>query len=198
MTLLQGEGMLFDEDYGILADLNRFQDAHFSQLFVEQLQVILNERGIASEILIEIAALEGQGSSYTKPEKQFRHLPLKGLWHKHFLFGEFIAENIRNHLLTRTGGTEKLEHIVNQVLSSQKSQKEMTRDLARQIVEGSYEERANNQKITGEWIVFAKYNKQNYYLTLAAHGEKDEVIYQRVFQDCASKFPFLFDGFNGD
>ena len=33
--------------------------------------------------------------------------------------------------------------------------------------------------MSGEWIVFQKYNEKNYYLTLAAHDEGDENIFKR-------------------
>ncbi|MFT3689884.1 hypothetical protein [Paenirhodobacter sp.] len=34
--------------------------------------------------------------------------------------------------------------------------------------------------MTGHWLVFARVDERNYYLTLARHDEKDEKIFERV------------------
>jgi hypothetical protein len=54
-----------------------------------------------------------------------------------------------------------------------------------------YAKRSRAQKLTGEWIVFAKHEGKNYYLTLAAHGEGDDHIFARIRDGCVSEFPFL-------
>ncbi len=62
------------------------------------------ERGTENIFAIvgEIGALEGApGSrpSRTKPEEQFEHPPLTGLWHKHYqqMAASSLATNLRNH-----------------------------------------------------------------------------------------------------
>jgi hypothetical protein len=52
-----------------------------------------------------------------------------------------------------------------------------------------YKERSGAQALTGEWIVYAKHNGRNYYLTLGAHGD-DQRILQRV-RACCDEFPKL-------
>jgi hypothetical protein len=54
-------------------------------------------------------------------------------------------------------------------------------------------EKLRNGKLTGEWIVFKKYERKNYYLTLASHSEKNEEIIRRILDDCRSQYPFLFE-----
>jgi hypothetical protein len=53
-----------------------------------------------------------------------------------------------------------------------------------------YRERSQSGEITGEWIIFARQNDVNYYLTLGSHTEGDEAIRQRVL-DCCAEFPNL-------
>jgi hypothetical protein len=50
-------------------------------------------------------------------------------------------------------------------------------------------ERANDGRLTGEWIVFAKQDGVNYYLTLGVHQD-DEAIWRRC-KACAAEFPDL-------
>ena len=60
------------------------------------------------------------------------------------------------------------------------------------VMEG-YERRASPNKLTGDWIVFAKHEGQNYYLDLATHSENDEALYMKLHQGSAAEFPFLFE-----
>ena len=49
--------------------------------------------------------------------------------------------------------------------------------------------------MTGEWIIFAKFNGTNYYLGLAGHSkskDEDEALYAQVKAYCSFEFPFLF------
>jgi len=189
------------QDY-IKLVLARFNNAKFSTLFVNQLVDILEHRGEVSEIIQEIEALENLGisSSYTKPPKEFSGHILKGFWHKHYFFGEFMAQNLLNALASPNKKTKKLKmkKKVGEIINSQKSEQEKSRELARLMTEGLYEQKASEQKLTGEWIIYKNYEGKNYYLTLAKHNEKDEliegdeVIYQRIIKGCQAEFPFLF------
>lgn len=104
-----------------------------------------------------------------------------------------MAQNIFLSLELHTKKAKSLEDIVSKVTQSNKlDKKEKIRDLVSLIVEGSYEKRASQQKLTGEWIIYAKYQSKNYYLTLAQHDEGDDVIHQRIIEGCQADFPFLF------
>jgi hypothetical protein len=46
--------------------------------------------------------------------------------------------------------------------------------------------------MTGDWIVFAKHQGQNFYLGLATHDDDDEALYERLRQGGEWEFPFLF------
>jgi hypothetical protein len=54
-------------------------------------------------------------------------------------------------------------------------------------------DKAKNNDIRGEWIVYAKVDEVNYYLCLATHSEKndnDKAIYDRIIP-CFKEFPEL-------
>ncbi|MBD2443317.1 hypothetical protein H6G25_08945 [Dolichospermum sp. FACHB-1091] len=176
--------------------LAQFEDYCLSKLLINQLQLIDDETGNSDLILQEIEILEGKASdlSSTKIPTQYKHLPLKGLWHKHFFMPEFIVKNLCLHLgIDRTNSN--VSNIINQVFDSSNSDvitEDMVMNLVYELTEGGMKKRADEQKLTGEWIIYAKYEGKNYYLTLALHDEDDNVIHKRIIDHCKPEFPFLF------
>jgi len=182
------------------ADLNGVTEAYgldrripgrFSRLFV--LDMLLLERVFRVnpfQIMDEIRALEDSTHpTRTKPAKIFRHLPLKGLWHKHYFSGRFIAKNVSDHLRGN-----KLRRIVEEVFDPSKSPvvtEDMIRTLAHRVTVEPFEAKAKANRLTGEWIVFAKYNSENYYLTLTTHDTGDDVIRENIRNVCEREFTFL-------
>jgi hypothetical protein len=61
--------------------------------------------------------------------------------------------------------------------------------LIHEFVLGGYRERSQAHRLTGEWIVYARRDDVNTYLTLGTHGD-DTAIHERVLA-CASEFPEL-------
>jgi len=53
-----------------------------------------------------------------------------------------------------------------------------------------YAERSRKQCLTGEWIIYAQHEGQNYYLCLAQHDE-DADAFERIKRGCVDEFPFL-------
>jgi hypothetical protein len=141
-------------------------------------------------VLHEINCLESPAATAeTKPATEFKHPPLKGLWHKHFFSAHFIPENIVNGL--KRGALEKL---VDEIFDPNKSSvvtEAMTTELANRAVHEPLQSRADQGALTGEWIVFAKHNGQNYYLCLNTHEAGDQVIWDRIKDNCVRDFPFL-------
>lgn len=142
------------------------------------------------DVIEELQNLEnGDGNTETKLATEFRRPPLASLWHKHFFSHHFLITNIQNAL---KGG--KLDRLVNDVMNPSKSTiitKEMISELAHRVTHEPVEERANNQKLTGEWIVFAKEGGKNYYLCLNTHNAGDQQIADRIKNNCIREFPFL-------
>lgn len=182
--------------YADMLDLDRFAKDRYSWLFV--LNVLLYERihGIdPSHIIDEIKALEGAGHKpETKPSTMFAREPLKGLWHQHFFAAHFVPHNISNHL-----AGDRLKKLVEEVMDPAKSAvvtQEMINELSHRLVHESMEQRAADKKLTGEWIIFAKHNGQNYYLCLATHETGDQIIFNNIKTgDCLQQFPELASQF---
>lgn len=143
-----------------------------------------------SMIVAELKALEGNAPSVgTKAATQFTGEPLKGLWHKHFFSAQFVGHNLVNH---HAGG--RLGKLVEQVMDPAKYPvitAELLDTLTHEVVTGAFEKREAQNKLTGEWIVFAKHEGKNYYLCLATHETGDQVIYDQIKSICFRQFPFL-------
>lgn len=181
------------KEFAELYGLDRFAKDRYSSLFVLNLMLLEQTNGIdPAQVIEEIRALEGgRASLQTKAESQFTGKHLKGLWHKHFMpaLPSVMAHNIMNHL--GKNGTRK---IVEEVLNPEKGPvvtKEMLDELSHRIVIGSMEGRASQEKLTGEWIVFAKENGANYYLGVWSHNAGDESIAGSIKSACVREFPFL-------
>jgi len=140
-------------------------------------------------ILDEIGDLEGSPNSRgrnTKPAGPFKGALLAGLWHKHYFQASFLPKNIETYW--KSGEfPDRIKAILGDL-------KHLTQQKAGQIahayVMDGYRERSQSGEITGEWIIFARQNDVNYYLTLGSHTEGDEAIRQRVLACCA-EFPNL-------
>lgn len=65
-------------------------------------------------------------------------------------------------------------------------------------ITGIFAQRSREQRLTGDWIIFAKHQGQNYYLDLASHQENDADIFSRISQGCFHQFPFLKNQFGCD
>ncbi|WP_432340112.1 hypothetical protein [Yersinia enterocolitica] len=181
------------KEFAELYGLDRIAKDRYSSLFVLNLMLLEQTNGIdPAQVIEEIRALEGgRASLQTKAESQFTGKHLKGLWHKHFMpaLPSVMAHNIMNHL--GKNGTRK---IVEEVLNPEKGPvvtKEMLDELSHRIVIGSMEGRASQEKLTGEWIVFAKENGANYYLGVWSHNAGDESIADSIKSACVREFSFL-------
>ena len=180
------------DDYAIMFGLDRIAKDRYSSLFVVNLMLLESINGVDPlQVIYEIKTLEGLGQSLqTKQEAKFKGIHLNGLWHKHFLpdLPSVLAHNITNHL--GKNGTQKL---VEKVFDpkSQIVTHDMIKELAHNLVVGSMEERAAQNKLTGEWIVYAKENNANYYLGIWRHDAGDEKIAETIKSTCVPQFLFL-------
>lgn len=159
----------------------------YSQLFARQLCMGVISRTLHVHMIVdEIAMLEGRAGnrqSITKPEKQLDKPPLTGLWHKHFMQPAFIWRNLENYWKPERR-REQLSELPPEHLGHH------------MVIEG-YLGRTGNAppgeeqepRATGEWIVYAKHNGRNYYLTLG-HHRRDRTVW-RLCQACAAEFSEL-------
>ena len=140
------------------------------------------------DVFGRIKDLETGTISGVKPASQFKHLPLKGLWHQHFFSAQFIMNNIKLGL-----GSKGVQRIIEQVFSngSPVVTQEMTKEVSRRVVHEPLDGRIEQNKITGEWIIFIFYNEERYYLCLSTHQADDVSTYNKIVQACAHEFPDL-------
>ncbi|AGG89586.1 MULTISPECIES: hypothetical protein [Rhodanobacter] len=176
-----------------LYELDLLAPGRYSSLFIVNLYLLDKVSGVdPHQVISEIKHLEGLGPSLqTKEATEFKGSVLKGLWHKHFLpiLPSTFAHNIINHF-----GKNGLEKLVNNVFDSAQSDvvtSEMVRELSRRVVEESIVDRGSAGKLTGEWIIFAKENGQNYYLSISPHASGDENIAANLKGGCSHEFPFI-------
>ena len=178
-------------EYAQYIGLDRIASGRCSWLFLMNLFLFDKINGIDPKLVVdEIEVLEGQKSGIgTKPATQFKKDPLKGLWHKHFFSAHFVPRNLRNQL-----GKDGIKNLVEDVLDPAKSPVvtvDMVNELSRRVVIESLEKREEQDKLTGEWIIFTKYEDKNYYLCISTHKEGDQAIYDQIKSICFQQFPFL-------
>jgi hypothetical protein len=181
------------DSYANMYGLNQIAPNRYSALFIANLMGLEWKSGIdPHQIVDEIKALEGLGPSLgTKPASMFHGQRLNGLWHKHFMPSHLnvAATNILNHLDNDRGRS-----LVEEILDPNKSPivtKEMIEELSHRIVWDSLTQRAEQGKLTGEWIVYAKEQDGNYYIGIWTHNAGDEKIAETIETICVPQFPFL-------
>jgi hypothetical protein len=156
---------------------------------VRQLAEMFDQRtGNMFAVLDEIAGLEGHPiarPSLTKPPSMFARPPLTGLWHKHYHQAAFIPKNVENHWRANSFAGYVKDAAAEMVVPDGK----LTGFLLHELVISGYRERSRAQRLTGEWIVYARPENRNTYLTLGVHGD-DHAVYERV-RACANEFPDL-------
>lgn len=165
-----------------------------SERFLLDLYVYANSAGLnPSMIFEELRALECTVSeSRTKQETKFSRLPLKGLWHKHFFSSHFIAKNMQI-----ANGRGNIESVIKKAFEKYEGLDrtvENCKALAKDISLGNhdlFENRSDRNQLTGEWIVFAKINSENYYMCIEFHETDDHIIYDKVIKACKENFEHL-------
>jgi hypothetical protein len=147
------------------------------------------------EVAREIEALEKGETTGSKPPIQNRHPPLKGLWHKHYMQPDVasLAKNVQHGL--KQFGIPYLQQKVRQAKEAGELHYFTVEDvapIANDAVRGNWQRLRDAERLTGEWIVFAKHQGFNYYLTLATHDRTThEHERQQIDAICCQEFPFL-------
>ena len=194
ISLGESERIVTSEEqsrFAKLLQLDQIAPGRCSKLLLAEL-ILWNEihRHEPFQVARQIKALEdAQQSSGTKKETQFRKAPLCGLWHKHFFDAHFVAKNLQNEW-----SGDRLGKLFREVCGTDESQvfsEEMANTLIHRLVHGAIEERNEDERLTGEWIIFDKHEGQNYYLCLARHTDGDDVIYSKLKNFVFPEFQFL-------
>lgn len=147
----------------------------------------------AGRVMQEIHALEGHRKSTTKKPTKFRKPPLKGLWHKHHL--ELGIHSLAQNILHESNRLEfrpslELLEFCNSDATEERKAEVIAASYAHAFAHETYKKRVERKAMTGEWIIYAKYEGLNYYLCLGEHGGDDKVV-SKLKGFPMSEFAFL-------
>jgi|SRR5690625_1742953 len=128
-----------------------------------------------TNILAAINELENGIPSGTKKDTPFTGKYLKGFFHKHIFWANktVLLTNIKN---------EFKNHNIYDVF---------TRHSSNELLENVISKREAEHRLTGEWLIYARHNDENYYLCLASHNCGDKNIRDRIKEKCANEFDFI-------
>lgn len=179
-----------------LCGLERVAAGRYSVLLLLDLFCMFKEGLPSARVIDEIIMLEeGACQSRLKPPTQFKYPPLRGLWHKHFLFNVLttIAKS------TQIGLKSILTKQVRKDLYSARKEGEQVvrayiKKITHDMVHNQYERQANAQKLTGEWLIYAEHKGKNYYLCLGGHDKSEgqhENLRKMIDNVACQEFPFL-------
>ena len=167
--------------YGI--DISRVSTVFLAQALAMQVNRVIDVFDLTQPIKV----LEGLANSDgTGPAEIFRREPLKGLYKKHFTSPRFLVKNLLNFAQSEFGAGH-LQKVWNEAAEANETgaiDEAFTRYVAHHMTLDPVQLKSEAGRMTGEWVVFHKHDGNNYYLTLAAHDEGDERIYERVLLAC--------------
>ncbi len=161
----------------------------YSKLLLRQLTILyIGDTEHFESVMQEIAILENAPDATvtrTKPASLLQRPPLTGLWHKHYFYDRFIPGNLVAHWQKW-----RVENYVSESFRIGDTwPPEASRKIAEDLMQQGYIARGEQNKLTGEWIVFARVKDKNFYITLGVYGN-DEVTLHLV-RDCFDEFPAL-------
>jgi hypothetical protein len=147
-----------------------------SAAFVIRMDIVRTKKSdVYFNVIAEISAMEKGRSTTTKIATQFRNgTALFPLWHKHFYTAQRMLKNVgvRWNIDNNGPGNDALTEMIEEVAKTHGHDPDAwPRILANKFIIGALEERSLDRRITGDWIIFAKHNGENYYLDLATHDE---------------------------
>lgn len=139
-----------------------------------------------------IANERPHGRSRTKPAEEFRGL-LKGFWKAHYYHPNFMMQNIVNDLgVANQKPSKHFDKAIFTTLGNNKlTAEQKASKLAEELVINPIRRRMNKNNLTGEWIIFKKFNHKNYYLCLGFHHQTDEEILKLLAEIINKEFSFL-------
>lgn len=148
-----------------------------------------------AKVVSQIRVLEGvEAARGLKAATPFKHPPLQGLWHQHYLEDGLpsMACNIQK-------GIDKfgLPWFKQKIADAKASGEERyiteadVVQIAHDAVVSNWERLINSEALTGEWLIFAKHEGKNYYLSLGKHNSGDNLLRSQIDAVCLQEFPFL-------
>ncbi len=150
-----------------------------------------------AKIVSQIRILEGvEANRGLKAATQFKHLPLQGLWHQHYFEDGLssMAQNIRKGLV-RFGLPWVEQKIADAKDSVEKKYFSIVDvpHIANDAINANWQRLRDAEALTGEWLIFAKHEGKNYYLSLGKHKGEHEMLRTQIEAIAVQEFPFLKD-----
>lgn len=144
------------------------------------------------KVIDQIRVLEGQlPSRGLKKAAPFKGKKLRGLWHQHYLESGLPSMAINLQKGLKIYGIPWLK----QQIEGQGADDVITaadcHRIAHDAVVSNWERLIKQEKLTGEWLIFAHHEGQNYYLCLGKHTTGDDVLRSRIDAVCLQEFDFL-------
>jgi hypothetical protein len=152
-----------------------------------------------AKVVSQIRVLEDvETASGLKAATLFKHPPLQGLWHQHYLEDGLpsMARNIKKGI-----GNFGLPWFEQKIADAKASGEERyvteadVAQIAHDAIVSNWVRLINCEALTGEWLIFAKHEGKNYYLSLGKHNSGDDLLRSQIDAVCLQEFPFLKDIF---
>jgi hypothetical protein len=147
-----------------------------------------------SKVVSQIRVLEGiETASGLKKATRLKRPALQGLWHQHYLEDGLssVARNIEKGI--NKFGLPWLEQKVAEAKASGEERFITEADVAQiahDAVVNNWIRLKSRNALTGEWLIFAKHEGKNYYLSLGKHNS-DDLLRSQIDAICVQEFPFL-------
>ena len=138
------------------------------------------------EILDLIESLENEVC--TIKQRPFNGEFLKGLMHVHHGTYATMGYSAVKNCIVYWYNNEKMRPKI--IPEFQALLDESEHDLGARMYQKAIFSRIKNG-LTGEWLIYKKYQGKNYYMCLAKHDEGDENIYKNRIRPCLIEFPEL-------
>ena len=170
----------------------KITEGRYSYLFVQKLIELMHKGEGVSRVVREIKCLEGFSTSTMKAETKVNRGLIKGLRHKHYLPSgiDSFSKNLEMQL-NKCSNQIRVDY---QTILKSKVLTDLEKaDQIARLAVSKYSERSDERKLTGEWIIFHKYQDKNYYLDISCHKDSEETIAANLKKNCLIEFPEFKD-----
>ncbi|MBD9357141.1 hypothetical protein [Methylomonas albis] len=148
-----------------------------------------------AKVVNQIRVLEGvEVAKGLKAATPFKYPPLQGLWHQHYLEDGLPS---MTHNIQRGIDKFGLPWFKQKIADAEASGEEWyvteadVAHIAHDAIASNWERLINKKALTGEWLIFAKHEGKNYYLSLGKHNSGDDLLRSQIDAICLQEFPFL-------
>lgn len=143
----------------------------------------------SSEILnlIENLEISAEENLFNRKNSPFEGKGISKTHHGAFnTLGASLIINVRNYWFKKNGQLQKDKESEFDEIHNKYNLGTIT-----SIQHAMHQKAIHSKQLTGEWLIYKRYNDINYYLCLAKHNEGDQEIYDSKILKCFQEFPEL-------